>query len=290
MRFWLSPVKLVLWLIHSMPLSWQMAIGDALGIFWYDFLRVRRTVVNSNIELAFPQWSAGDRSALARASMRNIGRSIVEYASLPFLTKAKINEIVEFQDMHIWTDLLKRGKGICALAMHVGNGDLANAALSLNGYPSHLLSKEFKLKWLNDLWFGVREKHGTKFIPPRNSSFKCLRALNNNEVVIFVLDQFTGKPIGVKTTFFGVETGTGLGLAVMAERTGAPVMPLVTFRRPDGRHVVRCLPEIPFENQGSKEETQRYMTQKYTDVIENWVRQHPEQWMWIHRRWKKFRD
>jgi len=107
-------------------------------------------------------------------------------------------------------------------------------------------------------------------------------------VVIFVLDQFMGPPIGVKTLFFGKETGTAMGLTVMAKRTGAPVIPVYCHERADGKQVVSCESEIEFEEKGEKSETLTYMTQKYTDKLESIIKLYPEQWMWVHRRWKKF--
>jgi KDO2-lipid IV(A) lauroyltransferase len=186
---------------------------------------------------------------------------------------------------------LAKKKGVLFLAAHIGNGDVASAMLSLSGLPIHLISKQFRSKWLNDAWFNIRGRLGTRFIAPENSSFEVLRALRKNEIVVFVLDQFMGPPVGVETTFFGHRTGTAAGLATIASRTGSPVIPVNTYRRPDGRHVISFGDEIPFISTEGQERNQRdiqVMTQAYTDKIEEIVRQHPEQWMWIHRRWKEF--
>jgi KDO2-lipid IV(A) lauroyltransferase len=136
----------------------------------------------------------------------------------------------------------------------------------------------------------MRRKHGTRFISPEKSSFEILRALRRNEIVIFVLDQFMGPPIGVRTRFFGKETGTAAGCALMAGRTGAPLIPCCTYRRSDGRHVAFFEAPIPFLDDGLREKNIAVMTQIYTDKIESYVRLYPGQWMWIHRRWKEFRE
>jgi KDO2-lipid IV(A) lauroyltransferase len=153
-----------------------------------------------------------------------------------------------------------------------------------------LISKEFKSRWLNDLWFGMRRKHGTRFIAPEKSSFEILRALRRNELVVFVLDQFMGPPIGVRTRFFGKETGTAMGCALMADRTHSPVVPCYTYRKEDGRHVMVFEKPIEFLDHGLRDQNIAVMTQIYTDKIEAIVRKHPGQWMWIHRRWKEFRE
>jgi Kdo2-lipid IVA lauroyltransferase/acyltransferase len=143
---------------------------------------------------------------------------------------------------------------------------------------------------LDDIWFSVRGRFGTQFIAPRNSSYEILKALKSKGCVIFVLDQFMGPPLGVKTEFLGRETGTAMGLALFAHKTGAPVVPCYTRRKADGRYVVCFEPEVPFEDFDDKNKNVQYMTQKYTDRIEAIVRKYPEQWMWIHRRWKVFRE
>src|ERR1019366_1076123 len=99
--------------------------------------------------------------------------------------------------------------------------------------------------WLNDMWFGMRERLGTRFIAPRDSSYALLRALKGGAAVIIPLDQFTGPPIGVRTTFFGRETGTAAGLAVMAGRSGATVLAVYTHRDEQGRHALHFVREMP---------------------------------------------
>jgi KDO2-lipid IV(A) lauroyltransferase len=150
-----------------------------------------------------------------------------------------------------------------------------------------MVSKFFKIKWLNDLWFGMRERVGTRFVAPRDSSFALLKSLKHGRAVIIPLDQFTGPPIGVRTTFFGHETGTAAGLSVMAERSGAPVISVYTYRKANGRHVIRFHQEIPLRL--SDADTPEQITQRFNDELESFVRLHPEQWMWLHKRWKKFK-
>jgi Kdo2-lipid IVA lauroyltransferase/acyltransferase len=171
--------------------------------------------------------------------------------------------------------------------LHLGHGDLACAALSLNGLPIIMVSKFFKLRWLNDLWFGMRERLGTRFIAPRDSSYALLKGLKSGAAVVIPLDQFTGPPIGVRTTFFGRETGTAAGLAVMAERSGAAVVSAYCFRDTNGKHVIHFNREMPVSSARSPEGA-RLVTQTFNDELESFVRLHPDQWMWIHRRWKRF--
>lgn len=283
-------------LIYFLPNRLQVALGNLVGLLWFDVLRIRRKVAIDNVARAFPQLPYSEHVRIARESLKHMGRTIVEYTSFPFSKREQFDRrFVTTGEEHL-KNALAKDKGVLLLTLHLGNGDLALAALSRREIPINLISKQFKTRWLNDLWFGMRAKHGTKFIPHEKSSFEILRALKRSGAVVFVLDQFMGPPIGVKTTFFGIETGTAAGLALMAARTGAPVVPCYTFRRPDGLSEMVFEPELPTDTIDSdtddslRETKVKLLTQIYTDKIESIVRKYPEQWMWIHRRWKTFTD
>lgn len=272
-----------------LPRRLRYLFGDILGILWFDVFRIRRDVVLGNLERAFPKWEKSQRVTIGRSSLRHLGRDLMEYCELPFITLEKINKRFEIEGLEHVRAAQSKGRGVCLLTLHLGNGDFAIAALSLLGLPMYLISKEFKLKWLNDLWFGMRARVGTKFIPPRNSSYAVLKALKKQGVVVFVLDQFTGPPIGVKTTFFGHETGTGLGLATISQRSHSPVIPVYTYRRDDGKHVIKFEAELPFILSEDNDLALKLTTQSYNDKLEEYVKKCPQQWMWIHKRWKIFK-
>ncbi len=288
MRRWIVwVVKASSFLVAHGPQWARRALANILAFLWFDLFRIRRDVIDRNIAIAFPELSPRERVRLGRKSLRHLGLSFVEYADLPWLSKEKLDRYFEFHNLELLDEALSRGRGVLLLTLHLGNGDLAVAGLAVRGYPMVLVSKLFKLKWLNEIWFGLREQLGVKFVPPRDSSFALLKALKKNQVITVPLDQFTGPPIGVRTTFFGVETGTAAGLSVMAERSGAPVLSVYTVRTPEGRHAIHFIREMPVRN--SPEETTEQITQRFNDELESFVRLHPEQWMWIHRRWKKFK-
>lgn len=291
MKFWTACVgwlgRSISFVLQISPPSFRRGLGSCIGLLWFDVLQIRRKVVLSNLDIAFPELTENERVRIARRSMINFGLTIVEYSALPFLTQDWVPKNCSFEGLEHLDSALAKKKGVCLLTLHLGNGDLAISSLSLLGYPMTLISKEFSLRWLNDLWFGMRQRLGTKFIAPRNSSLAVSRALKNNEVVIFVLDQFTGPPIGTRSLFFGRETGTGLGLATMAKRRDCPVIPCYTYRDSKNRHRICFDPAMsPIEEGASLED----LTQDYNDRLESFVRKVPEQWMWLHRRWKVFHD
>lgn len=279
--------RLVSAILFFGPSALRRGLAALLAFMWFDLFRIRRNVVDGNIAIAFPSLPPPERARLGRANLRHLALSFIEYSYMPWLSRDNFRTYFEFHNLELFEAALKRGKGVLLLTLHLGNGDMACAGLSLYGFPMTMVSKFFKVQWLNEMWFGMRERLGTRFVAPRDSSFTLLRSLKQGRAVVIPLDQFTGPPIGVRTTFFGTETGTAAGLAVMAERSGAPVLSVYTVRTAEGRHAVHFVREIPVGQ--SESETVEQITQRFNDELESFVRRHPEQWMWIHRRWKKFK-
>lgn len=280
--------KILAWLVSHLPISLQFFLGDLIGILWFDILRIRRSVALENLKLAFPDKNNDDLKKIARRSLCSMGRGFIEFCHFPFM-KDNPNYLEKFiiEGKEHLEEAIKKKRGVCLLTLHLGNGDFATAGLSIHGIRFHLISKEFKLKWLNNLWFSMRSDLGTQFIAPRNSSYSILKALKKNEVVVFVQDQFMGPPIGVETTFFGHRTGTALGLSIMASRYNSPIVPVYNYRRYDGKIIIVFEPELNLEKNGEGDEHLKYITQKCNDKLQEFVEKHPDQWMWVHRRWKK---
>lgn len=276
------------YIIFLLPASWRRAWGYFLGILWFDVFRIRRRIALENVRRAFPEWPEDKVISTARRSLLEQGYLIADFAEMGFITRENLLKKVKVVGLENLDQALAQNKGAFILALHMSNGDYGIATVSALGYPMHLITKRFKSKWLDDLWFKIRGRFGTRFIADRNSSYDILKAIRGKGAVIFVLDQFMGPPLGVKTTFFGHTTGTAFGLALFVRKTQAPVIPSYVQRQEDGSLVLHFLSEVPFEEKSDKEDTLQFMTQKYTDTIESIVRTCPEQWLWIHRRWKTF--
>jgi Kdo2-lipid IVA lauroyltransferase/acyltransferase len=291
MNFWTEVVATSLafsfW-IFPQPVRWAMA--QFMGFLWFDVFRLRRWTVMKNLTIAFPEESHQERLRVARRSMQYLCYGFIEFCLMPLMNKKWLEDNVVLEGIQNYERAKAEGKGVLMLSMHVGNGDLGVSAMSLSGIEVHLISKKFKNRFLNRLWFGTREKLGTHFLEPHGSrlAFDILKICRNNGAVIFVIDQFMGKPFGIQTTFFGKKTGTAYGLALFAVKTKAPVVPVYTYRDADFRtHVVFEEP-IQVEKIEDKDLQISLMTQKYNDRVESIVRKHREQWMWVHRRWKKW--
>lgn len=278
----------LLWLLAKTPFAVRRVFGRLIGLLWFDILRVRRRIAIANIRRAFPKMTEAEAIHMARQSLIHMGHNIVDVMTFPYLDKETILARTELLGAEHLDKALSQGRGGFFLTAHLGNGDFATAGLAHRGYPMTLISKIFKSRWLNDFWFHVRESHGVQIIPPKKSTAQILRALKENRFVIFVLDQYTGHPNGIVTEFFGHKTGTAFGLALLAKRTGAPVVPIFTYRNLDHTHTIEVGPEIPLVDHEDSQEFLRLNTQIYCDYIERMIRRRPEQWMWVHRRWKNY--
>lgn len=272
------------------PRKWVRFLGWPLGILWFDILRIRRRVVLDNLKLAFPDWDEKKRIRVGRHAVCQMTGNFFEVLLIPAITLEWIRKNTVFEGETHLQQALAQGNGIYALSLHIGNGDIGAGVLAKLGYRVHLISKVFKNKTINNLWFYVRRSGGIEFINAHGmkTPFEILKAIKTNETVIFVNDQFMGKPFGIETTFFGRTTGTAFGLALFYYKTRSPVIPTYAYEGEDGKVHVVIEPPLKLEQLISEDKEQTYarITQEINNQLERIIRAHPEQWMWVHRRWK----
>lgn len=285
-------LKAFSYFLRLWPRSWLRAAGALVGILWIDILRFRRRIVLDNLRLAFPEWTEEKRIAVGRASVRNMGSSFAELYLIPSMDDKWIEQNVVLEGLENFRQAQALGKGLYFLTLHLGNGDLAANVVARKLLHIHIITKKFKNKLFNDLWFLVRGGQGVQYIEAHGNStpFDILKAVKRNEGVFFVVDQFMGKPYGVETLFFGKKTGTAYGLALFSQKTKSPVVPVYTFEGEDGKIHIRFEPMMDLSGLIGEDKagTQVRMTQAFADKVEEIVRKHPEQWLWVHRRWKDF--
>lgn len=290
-KFGLYFARAISFILLFCPRFIQKAISKLLAWLWWDVFKLRRWTIFKNLALVFPDISHEKKVELAKESLFWMSYHLIEFLRIPNfnLTKAKKQAI--FHNIENYEKARSKNKGVLFLSLHIGGGDISTAWMSISGIPCHLISKKFKQKWINDFWFGVRELKGTKFIDPhgKSNAFEILAALKKNENVIFVLDQFMGKPYGIETDFFGKKTGTAYGLALFALKTKAPVVPIFTITDQNNKQHIYFEPEVIYESEFENRDLQiKMMTTQYNQVLEKIILRFPEQWMWVHRRWKKW--
>ncbi len=275
-----------------LPRQFVRQMGAAIGFLWIDVFRFRRNIVLSNLQIAFPEWSEQKKLQVGRESVYNMGRGFFEFFTIPHIDEAWLEKNVAFEGLEHYQKALEKKRGVLLMSLHLGNGDMAASAVSRRGYRLSIITKIFKNEFFNDLWFSFRGGQGVRHIDAHGAStaFDILKGLKRNEGVIFVIDQFMGSPYGIKTRFFGRETGSAYGLALFTLKSKAPVLPIYTYEGKDQKMHVVFEPEVPVQDLicDDKQLAMLAMTQRFNDKIEEIVREHPEQWMWVHRRWKEF--
>lgn len=284
----LSFVLSIFFSLWPVQMRWYFAKG--LAFLAFDIFGVRRFTILKNISLVFPQKSHAERLALARKSLSHLCFNFIEFCLLPRVNKRWSEQNLIVHGWNHYEEARLRNKGVLFLSLHLGNGDVGIAALSLLGIRINSISKKFKNLFANEFWFGVREKMGAKFLAPhgKNLAFDILKACRQKEAVIFVIDQFMGPPYGMATSFFGKKTGTAYGLSLFSIKTGAPVVPVYVYRDEKFKTHLAFEPAVEAVADDNKDLQLQKTTQKYNDVLEKIILQHPEQWMWMHRRWKTF--
>jgi KDO2-lipid IV(A) lauroyltransferase len=187
-----------------------------------------------------------------------------------------------------------QGKGIIVLTGHFGNWEVSTTA-AIGQFPEmrgrfHFVRRAVKPQWLDRLVTRRFNQAGFGVFPKRGSLDAMLEALERGDVIVFPFDQHAGPPDGIEVDFFGQPAWTFKSLAIIALATGAPVLPAAAWREPDGRHVLRFEAPVPAVEDASTNEAIRLTTRAYNEALERLVLRRPEQWYWVHRRWKTVRQ
>ncbi len=270
---------------HLLPASWAPRVGRGLGWLFGSVFRYHRRWAEEALRLCFPEQTESWRAGVLRENYAHIGQLVVESFRLLYMTAAEVRALATWEDREHLEEALCRGRGVLVLTAHAGNWEILAQLLPAEGLTQAVIAKEFKPPSFNRFLGRARSRLGLQVLPPHNSYRACLKMLKKNGIIGFILDQNMIRTEGVFVRFFGRWACTTPGLAHMAASSGAPVVPLFIRREASGHHVVRVLPvmEPPADR---TPEALRAATQAYTTVIEQHVRTCPEQWMWIHRRWR----
>lgn len=285
-------VKFMVFMSSLFSRQWLRRSGTWLGFLWFDVFGIRKKIIMDNLTIAFPDWSEEQKKQVGRKSVYNLGYNFGEFFFIPSMTPGWVQKNVVFEGWEHVEKAREGGKGMFFLSLHLGNADVAANSIAMNGQDLYLITKNFKTQWFNDLWFSIRGAKGVNYINAHgsNNAFEILKALKKNAALVFVLDQYMGKPFGIATTFFGKRTGTAYGLALFVQKTKAPVLPVYTFEGSDKKIHIVVEPALDTGKSvtDDKDQTILNLTQSFNDKLEEIVRKHPDQWMWVHRRWKDF--
>lgn len=284
------PVKLLMALFQALPERHAMAFGRRCGRLVARVFAGRRAIVVDNLRRAYRGELSEERlRELVRLNFEHYGQCAVEFLRIPLLSAENLHRHATFHGEHHMREAAARGPGAIALCGHYGNWDIMAVAQALHGFGAHIITKEARHRGLNDFWMDIRRAKGVQFLGASNSAAALLRVLKRGGIVATILDQHRPRASGVEANFFGRPASTMRVAAALALRTGCPVVPIESWRDERGRHHIDFQAPLPVVRGESDAESILLTTQLYNDVIEGFVRRHPEQWIWIHRRWKSHR-
>ena len=262
-----------------------------LGSALYSLVPVRRRIVMENLQQAFgDRVSEPELRRLARCFYSHISKTIGENLAMMVSSERRIADQVDVFGVEHVLKAAEQNRGILILAGHFGNWELSAVAgmLRFKQYQNrfHVIRKRVGLG-MEGVIFGRFRKAGLRVMRQTDALTKVFDALENNDAVIFIMDQHN--VVGskaVEVEFFGKKAGTNRSLALVARQSGAPVIPAVSYRRPDGRHVMNFHPPLEWISADHDREEIYLNTLGYNRVFERFILDHPDQWLWGHRRWK----
>ncbi|MEX1138978.1 MAG: lysophospholipid acyltransferase family protein [Bacteroidota bacterium] len=271
-------------ILGLLPLATVRGLAGWLGKLAY-WLGVRREIVRENVEHAFPEMGESEREAIAVGSFRSVAVTFIELLRFSWMSEDDLSSMIRLERVEVLQEKLLNGKGAVILTAHLGNWELISPGyLVLAGIPVDALYKPQSNAWIDRRILERRTKFGNKLVPMGMSVRETLGILQSGRSVLIAADQSAPKE-SIRMKFFGREVPVFQGPAVFSLKTGAPLIAAYALRQSDGSYVLTCS-EIPSNDLSYSEESVRELTRRHVEETELVIRQYPEQWMWMHRRWK----
>ncbi|HEU0185166.1 MAG TPA: lysophospholipid acyltransferase family protein, partial [Blastocatellia bacterium] len=288
-RTWLEYV--VAWTILNVvslaPRAFALRAGRAVGAVACAVLPRLRRHAEINLRLAFPDLDEVERRRIRRGAFRNLGRLLGEISQFPRLNRENISSIVIYEGLENYLNAVAEGRGVILLTGHIGAWELSVYAHSIYGHPMSFLARRIDNPLVERLAESYRARYGNRSIDKKGSVREVLKTLKSGGVVGILADPNTSREEGVFCDFFGVKTCATAGVATLALRTGAVVLPGYLIWDEKSRiHRLHFEPPVETINTGNQKEDVIANTARYVEVLESIIRRHPDQWLWIHRRWR----
>jgi KDO2-lipid IV(A) lauroyltransferase len=272
----------------ALMLSYERArsIGGALGGAVYKWTGIRKRVTLENLRLAFPGKSDEELDGIALGAFRNYGQSILLMLWYPSASEDEIRRIVRFKNPTTAEAARGRGKGVIVLSAHFGPWELMIPGVNIAmGWPLLAIVQRQRNYRINDLVDRGRKMHGTTTVPMNLAVREVLTTLREGKAVLILGDQ-SGSKESLFVPFFGRPAATHRGTASFALKTGAPIVMMLLYHSPDGLVEVE-FEEVPTSDLPPRPEDQIFeLTRRHVAMLEEKIRNHPDHWLWMHKRWK----
>jgi KDO2-lipid IV(A) lauroyltransferase len=287
-RWWEYPLYILVVgsakLFGSLPHEHGITLGNALGRLLFRLHGRYRIIALENLRNAYPDKQERECRQIATRVFENLGKILYEICWSTTMSNRELGKQVRIEGMrHIKTAYAKN-RGVLVLTAHFGNWELLSIVGKKIGYPLSVVYRPLDFTPLERFIIGLRTRFGGHLIPKKKGLRKILRSLGRKQLVGILLDQNVAMREGVFAPFFNRPACTNKGLALLALKSGAPVVPIFLLREKNGyRGIIK--PEVPLVRTGDKTKDVEINTGAYNQAIEEMVRRYPEQWFWVHRRW-----
>jgi Kdo2-lipid IVA lauroyltransferase/acyltransferase len=288
MKEWLeyAAVWLIVKGLGLLPRPAARRMASALTRFLYVLLPRLQKTAEINLRLAFPEWTDAQRRSVIGGMLRHLGWMAVEFARFPTYTRQNIEQMIVLDGHENFLEGQGRGKGVLYLTGHIGAWELSSFAHALYGFPLHYLARPIENRRIDGLVNGYRCLSGNQPIFKNESARVTLKVLKDAGTIGILADQNTMPSESVFVDFFGKAASTSTGIARLARRTGAAVVPgYAVWDEPLGRYRLRFEPPVELTRTGDEESDILENTQKFAKVLEEVIRKYPDQWVWVHGRW-----
>jgi Kdo2-lipid IVA lauroyltransferase/acyltransferase len=279
-------VRFMIWFSNIVPRKFWLAICGTLGGVAYYIAGETRRLTIKHLSIAFPEKSKSEIRALAKSTFKMLGKNggeIIRSSRIQSLEQ--LNKVLVTHGYDNFQKAYAKGRGVIFLTCHLGAFDLQITNMALRGLNPNIIGTPLKDPRLNELLWNYRNAHGAIAIERGRETFRMIKILKSGGSVALLIDQDTK----VKTefvNFFGKPAATPVGASVLAMKTGAAIVPTYVHLAEDGLQHMHILPEIPMRVSDNEKDDVLYNTQILTNFIEDTIRKYPDQWVWMHERWK----
>ncbi|TWI74288.1 KDO2-lipid IV(A) lauroyltransferase [Desulfobotulus alkaliphilus] len=274
-----------MWTLGGLPKSWRVGMAHAMARIWYRLDRRHRVLAEKNLAMVFPEKSEKEIRSLAFDVFKHWGEMFFEIGWGLHLDGRNIYNYLEPEGLENLSRAYRKKKGVILITGHIGTWEILPACLERIKLPNNTIYRTMDFKPLDAFFLRARTRLGANMIPLRNSVQKIHDRLNMGESIAIFIDQNANTKNGTLIDFMGREAYASKGPALLSLATEAAVVPALIAREKD-RYKMIFYPEIPLVRTGNPEEDIRINTQRYNKAIEVMVRRYPEQWLWVHDRWK----
>lgn len=261
--------------------------GQLSILFFHISAGVKRNVLHQ-LSLVFGKDKSGEEiHRMGRDVFINLAKTFTDYIFFTNLTtREEFSNYFSIEGEEHLQKAYNKGKGVLCLIPHTCGWEFSAIMPPVLGYETSAISREIKMPALNKTMVRLREKRKMKNICRNGKTYDKLKeVLNRGECLIIMIDQDSKRVRGEFLKFFNMDAYTPLGCARLAIETGAAIVPMATFRKPDDTYLFKILPEVELKLTGNLDYDLKYNTQLHNHIIEEFIREHPEQWVWMHKRW-----